>query len=72
MSEPPVLRIVAGGVPTDEQTAALTAVIAAAAAVEAEPAESAGRWRTSASPAGPWAHGGWLADARRSALRRQR
>ena len=72
MTEPPVLRVVAGGVPTDEETAALTAVLAAAASTkpdEHEPSRAHSRWRDSARPAAFRARTGWLADARRSAQR---
>ena len=68
-----MLRVVAGGEPSDEETAALTAVLSLAAAAVAGTADEAvagSRWRDSASPAGPWARAGWLAAGRRSALRR--
>jgi Acyl-CoA carboxylase epsilon subunit len=73
VTEPPVLRIVAGGQPSDEETAALTAVLSlatAAADASGEHTVAPSRWRDSASPAGPWARTGWLAAGRRSAQRR--
>ena len=64
--------IVAGGAPSDEETAALTAVLAvvaaaAAATSRAEIPQPVARQRTAGCP---WSAGGWLAHARRSALRR--
>jgi hypothetical protein len=73
VTEPPVLRIVAGGAPSDEETAALAAVltvIASTVSAQDEPPTQRSRWRDSAQPA-PWARAGWVAAARRSALRRQ-
>lgn len=72
-SEPPVLRVVAGGALSDDETAALTAVLTAVVA-RAEPVDEQprgfSRWRQSARPA-PRARAGWLDDARRSAQRLQ-
>ena len=75
MTEPPVLRIVAGGQPSDEETAALTAVltvVATAAAAQDEQPATRSRWRDSSHPTAPWVGAGWLAAARRSALRQHR
>jgi len=68
---PPVLRVVGGGDPTDEELAALVAVLSLTRA-RAEPGEQTtapSRWARSARPA-PASHSdGWLASARRSSLR---
>jgi hypothetical protein len=60
VSDRPVLRIVAGGVATDEEIAALTAVVTALQARRAPDPES---------PRARWLRAGWLASARRSSLR---
>jgi hypothetical protein len=71
---PPVLRVVAGGDLSDEEAAALTAVLTAVVAradtVDEQP-HAFSRWRLSARPV-PVARAGWLDDARRSAQRLQR
>ena len=73
MTEQPVLRIVSGGPLSDEEAAALTAVLTAvvgrAGAVDDE-ARGFSRWRQSARPT-PLARAGWLDHARRSAQRQQ-
>ena len=73
MTEPPVLRVVAGGELSDEEAAGLTAVLAAVVAradtVHEQP-HVFSRWRLSARPARS-ARAGWLDDARRSAQRLQ-
>jgi Acyl-CoA carboxylase epsilon subunit len=73
VTEPPVLRVVAGGELSDEEAAALTAVLTAVVA-RADPVDkqprALSRWRQSARPA-PMARAGWLDDARRSAQRLQ-
>jgi hypothetical protein len=66
VSERPVLRIVGGGVPTAEELAALTTVLAAVASRRAVEATTTSRWGRPASS------DGWLASARESVLRRAR
>ena len=65
------LRIVAGGEPSDEELAALVAVLSLvqSRADDGGEREACGRWRTAARPQPPHHRDGWLAFARRSALR---
>jgi hypothetical protein len=65
---PPLLRVVAGGVPTDEEIAALVVVLSAASARAGEPAGAPrSRWNDRASllrvPLRP-GPGAWRATAR--------
>jgi len=73
VTEPPVLRVVSGGLLSDEEaaalTAVLTAVVARAGSIDEQP-RGFSRWRQSARPA-PMARAGWLDNARRSAQRLQ-
>jgi hypothetical protein len=66
VTDRPVLRIVGGGTPTDEELAALTTVLAALQSRRVAEAATPSRWGR------PGSHPGWLASARQSALRRAR
>jgi hypothetical protein len=67
----PALRIVGGGEPTDEELAALVAVVSMLQARQDADAEATGddRWRLSARAARPWRRQAWLTFSRRTSLR---
>jgi hypothetical protein len=67
----PVLRVVAGGEPSDEELVALVAVVAGlSGAAEQAPQPEPQRWPAGERPAHAWGRTGWVSAARRSALRR--
>ena len=67
----PVLRVVGGGEPTDEELAALVAVVSLLQARRAggRQAAAADRWRRSGHGSHPWHREPWLTYSRRTSLR---
>ena len=67
----PTLRVVGGGEPTDEELAAIVAVVSLLRARGGRDTGLTGadRWRRSARAGQPWRRDGWLALSRRCSLR---
>jgi hypothetical protein len=65
----PVLRIVGGGAPSDEELAALVVAVATVTARGEAEARTVSGWAASGRSGSSWVRGGWVTTARRSALR---